>query len=98
MKEETGLIINEYKLVYVSPIFENNPVLKPFLNIGYLCFVDNSDVIISNEHIDYKLVSIDDLEKCLDEEIYNDINANGMIIELMKLDILKKGVLYEKSF
>ena len=98
VQEETGLIINEYKLVYVSPIFENHPVLKPFLNIGYLCFVDNSDVIISNEHVDYKWVSLDDLEKCLDEEIYNDLNTNGMIIELMKLDILKKGVLYEKSF
>ena len=54
--------------------------------------------MISDEHIDYKWVSLDDLEKCLDEEIYNDLDANGMIIELMKLDILKKGVLYEKSF
>lgn len=57
VKEETGLIINEYKLVYVSPIFENHPFLKPFLNIGYLCFVENSDVVISYEHLDYKWVS-----------------------------------------
>lgn len=33
VKEETGLIISEYKLVYVSPIFENHLFLNPFLNI-----------------------------------------------------------------
>ena len=85
VQEETGLIINEYKLVYVSPIFENHPVLKPFLNIGYLCFVDNSDVIISNEHIDYKWVSIEELANYLDNDIYNDLLKNGMIKELKNL-------------
>ena len=85
VQEETGLIINEYKLVYVSPIFENHPVLKPFLNIGYLCFVDNSDVIISNEHIDYKWVSVEELTCYLDKDIYNDLLKNGMIRELNKL-------------
>ena len=51
--EETKLNIKEYKLVYVSPVFENHPVLKPFLNVGYLCIVDSMDVIISDEHIDF---------------------------------------------
>ena len=82
VKEETGLIINEYKLVYVSPIFENHPFLKPFLNIGYLCLVDNSDVVISDEHLDYKWVSIEDLSNHLDKDIYNDLLNNGMIKEL----------------
>ena len=82
VQEETGLIINEYKLVYVSQIFENHPVLKPFLNIGYLCFVDNSDVIISPEHIDYKWVSVEELANHLDKDIYNDLFENGMIKEL----------------
>ena len=84
VQEETGLIINEYKLIYVSPIFENHPVLKPFLNIGYLCLVDNSDVIISNEHIDYKWVSVEELVNYLDNDIYNDLLKNGMIKELKK--------------
>ena len=82
VKEETDLTINEYKLVYVTPIFENHPVLKPFLNIGYLCFVENSDVIISDEHIDYKWVDVEDLSNCLDKDIYNDLLTNGMISEL----------------
>ena len=82
VREETGLIINEYKLVYVSPIFENHPFLKPFLNIGYLCLVDNSDVIISNEHINYKWVSINELATYLDNDIYNDLKSSGMINEL----------------
>ena len=85
VQEETGLIINEYKLVYVSPIFENHPVLKPFLNIGYLCFVDNSDVIISNEHVDYKWVSVEELVNYLDKDIYNDLLKKGMIKELKNL-------------
>ena len=82
VKEETGLNINDYKLVYVSPIFENHPVLKPFLNIGYLCLVDNSDVVISDEHIDYKWVSVEELFNHLDNDIYNDLLNNGMIKEL----------------
>ena len=85
VQEETGLIINEYKLVYVSPIFENHPVLKPFLNIGYLCLVDNSDVVISDEHIDYKWVSVEELSSYLDNDIYNDLLTNGMIRELEKI-------------
>ena len=85
VKEETGLIINEYKLVYVSPIFENHPFLKPFLNIGYLCFVDNSDVIISNEHIDYKWVNIEEIANHLDKDIYDDLLKNRMISELKNL-------------
>lgn len=84
VKEETGLIIKEYKLVYVSPIFENHPVLKPFLNIGYLCFTEESDVSISNEHLDYKWVSVEELINHLDKDIYNDLLKNGMIIELKK--------------
>ena len=84
VQEETGLIINEYKIVYVSPIFENHPVLKPFLNIGYLCLVDNSDVVISDEHIDYKWVSVEELANYLDNDIYNDLLNNGMISELKK--------------
>ena len=84
VQEETGLIINEYKLVYVSLTFENHPVLKPFLNIGYLCLVDNSDVVISDEHIDYKWVSVEELANYLDNDIYNDLLNNGMISELKK--------------
>ena len=85
VKEETGLTINEYKIVYVFPIFENHPVLKPFLNIGYLCLVDNSDVVISDEHIDYKWVSVEELANYLDNDIYNDLLTNGMIRELEKI-------------
>lgn len=80
--EETGLTINEYKLVYTSPIFENHPFLKPFLNIGYFCLVDNSEVVISGEHIDYKWVSVKELTNYLDKDIYNDLLTNGMISEL----------------
>ena len=83
--EETGLSINEYKLVYVSPIFENHPVLKPFLNIGYLCYVDNNDVIISDEHLDYKWVSVEELINYLDNDIYNDLSKNGIIERINKL-------------
>ena len=85
VQEETGLIINEYKLVYVSPIFENHPVLKPFLNIGYLCFVDNNDVIISNEHLDYKWVCVEELASYLDSDIFSDLKNNGMIKEIKKV-------------
>ena len=85
VQEETGLIINEYKIVYVSPIFENHPVLKPFLNIGYLCLVDESNVTISNEHLDYKWVSVEELSSYLDKDIYNDLLNNGMIKELEKI-------------
>lgn len=86
VQEETGLIINEYKLVYVSPIFENHPFLKSFLNIGYLCLVDNSDVVISDEHLDYKWVSVEELAIYLDNEIFSDLKINGMIRELERIN------------
>lgn len=85
--EETKLNIKEYKLVYVSPVFENHPVLKPFLNIGYLCIVDNADVIISNEHIDFKWVSISELSDYLDQGIMNDLVNNNMLNEIEKYKI-----------
>ena len=87
VQEETGLIINEYKLVYVSPIFENHPVLKPFLNIGYLCFVEESDVIISDEHLDYIWVSVEEIVNYLDKDIFSDLVKNGMISKIYKLKI-----------
>ena len=86
VKEETGLTINEYKLVYVSPIFENHPFLKPFLNIGYLCFTEESEISISNEHLDYKWVSVEELVNYLDKDIFNDLLKNNMIYEICKLD------------
>ncbi len=86
MKEETGLIINEYKLVYVSPIFENHPFLKPFLNIGYLCLVENSDVVISDEHIDYKWVSVEELAIYLNSDIYNDLLENNILKEIESIN------------
>ena len=87
VQEETDLIINEYKLVYVSPIFESHPVLKPFLNIGYLCFAEESEISISNEHLDYKWVSVEELPNYLDEDIYNDLKVNGMIDNMRKIII-----------
>ena len=86
VKEETGLTIDKYKLVYVSPIFENHPFLKPFLNIGYLCFVDNSDVIISDEHIDYKWVSVEELAIYLNSDIYNDLLENNILKEIESIN------------
>lgn len=85
--EETKLNIKEYKLVYVSPVFENHPVLKPFLNVGYLCIVDSVDVIISNEHIDFKWVSTSELSDYLDQGIMNDLVNNNMLNEIEKYKI-----------
>ena len=47
-----------------------------------MCFVDNCDVIISYEHLDYKWVSVEELANHLDKDIYNDLKINGMIKEL----------------
>ena len=80
--EETKLNIKEYKLVYVSPVFENHPVLKPFLNVGYLCIVDSMDVIISDEHIDFKWVSTSELSDYLDQGIMDDLLNNNMLNEI----------------
>lgn len=86
--EETGITIKDYKLIYVSPMFENHPFLKPSLNIGYLCYTKEINITLSNEHLDYKWVSVLDLANYLDKDIFNDLKINGMIKEL---EIIKKG-------
>ena len=44
--------------------------------------VDESNVTISNEHLDYKWVSVEELSSYLDKDIYNDLLNSGMIKEL----------------
>ncbi len=70
LKEETGLDIKIIKPVYtftaIRPKYQT-------VGIGFLCIPTNDQVVISDEHTDYKFVSKEDLREYLDETIYNDI-------------------------
>lgn len=83
LKEETNLDIKILKPVYtftaIRPQYQT-------VGIGFLTIPTNDHVIISNEHTEYKFVTVDDLEKYLDQKIYNDIIFTLKEYENMNLE------------
>lgn len=70
LQEETGLDVNILHMAYTfTKIREDYQTI----GIGYLCSSNSSDVVISNEHVDFKFVDINDLTKYLSKDIYEDV-------------------------
>lgn len=70
LKEETGLTIDVVKPAYTFTKIRDD---YQTVGIGYLASTNSDEVIISNEHVDYKWCLVDELQDYLCEEIYQDI-------------------------
>ena len=70
LKEETNLDIKILKPVYTFTAIRNN---YQTVGIGFLCIPTHNQVTISNEHTDYKFVTIDEISQYIDKKIYDDI-------------------------
>lgn len=70
LKEETGL---EIKII--KPIYTFTKIRKEYqtVGIGYLCIPTNNQVVISNEHTEYRFCKEVEAKKLLDKEIFEDI-------------------------
>lgn len=83
LKEETNLDIKILKPVYtftaIRPLYQT-------VGIGFLTIPTHDQVIISDEHTEYKFVHHNELKEYLDEKIYNDIKLALQEYENMNLE------------
>ncbi len=80
LKEETGITIDSYKLLYATAINENK---NPFMIIGFLSTTKDIDVKLSFEHIAYKWCDAKELLSIVDKGIQKDFK-DAKIEELVK--------------
>ena len=83
LKEETNLDIKILKPVYTFTAIRSD---YQTVGIGFLSVPTNDHVKISNEHTDYKFVSIDEIQDYLDKKIYDDIILTLQEYENLHLD------------
>lgn len=72
LKEETGL---DSKII--KPIYTFTKIREQYqtVGIGYLCIPINNQVVISNEHTEYRFCTESEAKELLDKEIFEDIKS-----------------------
>ena len=83
LKEETNLDIKILKPVYTFTAIRPN---YQTVGIGFLTIPTNDNVVISDEHTDFKFVHHTELKEYLNQQIYNDIILTLQEYENMKLE------------
>ncbi len=76
INEEVGLSITVEKLLYATT-FKTNPTRQVVI-ITYLCRSDEDTVILSDEHVEYKWATKDQLKEFLIPEILSDFEKNNI--------------------
>ena len=76
IKEEVGLDVTVNKILYATT-FKTNPS-RQLVILTYLCECKNKNVILSNEHSDYKWVTKDQFRSLITPEIFNDFEKNDV--------------------
>jgi len=80
VKEETNIDIEIKKILYATD--HNTKILGKVVIIVYLCEPKNDEVILSQEHSDYKWVGVEEFRKTVFKEIVDDMNRyNALSIE-----------------
>lgn len=70
ISEETGLGIDLLEPVYT---FAHNRKGYYGLGLGFLCQAKSNQVKLSDEHVEYRFVTLEEAEKLLCKEIYADV-------------------------
>lgn len=83
IKEEVGMNVHIEKLLYASTRLVN-PMKKVFLLV-YLSNTPNRNVVLSDEHKNYKWVDKKQLMELLDIEMRNAIVSNS-ILDILNID------------
>jgi 8-oxo-dGTP diphosphatase len=78
-KEEVGLDITVEKILYATsyPSPERHLII-----LTYLCRSSETNVILSEEHLDYRWCTKDQLRQLLPENILNDFEKNNVLSEV----------------
>lgn len=76
IKEEAGIEVTVDRILY-AVTFKTNPA-RQVVVINYLCKSENTDVFLSEEHIDYKWVAKNEVRQFLLPEIVKDFEVNNI--------------------
>ena len=76
IKEEVGLAITVERLLYATT-FKTNPARQVII-ITYLFSSDEDTIILSDEHVDYKWATKEQLREFLLRDIINDFEKNNI--------------------
>ncbi|MEH7380201.1 NUDIX domain-containing protein [Bacillus sp. JJ1533] len=83
IKEEVGLSVTVEKILYATT-FKTAPTRQVVI-LTYQCNSTSKDVVLSNEHSNYKWATKDQLRLLLSQEIINDFEKNNVFsIEILK--------------
>lgn len=77
IQEETGLNASVDRLLYAVD-FLTSPTRHVVL-LAYLCHADSDQVVLSEEHIDYRWADIAQLEQLLDKDILADLKRYDVL-------------------
>lgn len=70
LEEETGLAIEIIKPAYTFTKIRDD---YQTIGIGYVCKANHGDVILSDEHTEYRFCSLEEAKELLSKEIFDDI-------------------------
>jgi 8-oxo-dGTP diphosphatase len=76
MKEETGLMVEVNKILYVSTF--NTDQIKQFITLTYLCKTGDTVVTLSKEHMDFRWVTKGQSRIFLAANIISDFEKNNI--------------------
>lgn len=82
-KEEVGLSVTVEKILYATT-FKTDPTRQVVI-LTYLCSSNSKDVVLSNEHSNYKWATKQQLRSLLSQEIIKDFEKNNVF----SLEVLK---------
>lgn len=83
IKEEVGMSVHIDKLLYASTKLVN-PMKKVVLLV-YISYASNRNVVLSDEHQNYKWVDKKELMELIDTSMRNDI-INNSILDILNID------------
>lgn len=76
IEEEVGLSVKIERILYATT-FKTDPT-RQIVILTYLCSSKSKDVILSNEHSNYKWATKDQLRLLLSQEIISDFEKNNV--------------------
>ncbi len=84
IQEEVNLDVQVEKLLYATTF--NTSKTRQLVILTYLCLSNQSIVVLSNEHQDYKWATINELKTLLPENINNDLTYNNIYEKIGAFD------------
>ena len=94
VKEETNLDIDE--CIYLNWVFKYTSLGIKCVEYVYVSFVENTDVVLNEESIDYKWCNIDDFIECINWSGNKELLRN-VVQSALKKEIYIKEELIEES-